>query len=94
MHLERELRWLRAYALVTYPFACVPFLFLFFTDHEMDAAHYGEILTAYYFTMFVAEVPTGMLADRTGPKRMLVLGPMLLACGFATFVLAPHYTAS
>ncbi|MFN3240321.1 MAG: MFS transporter [Planctomycetota bacterium] len=91
MHLERQLRWLRSYALVTYPFACVPFLFLFFADHGMSAGEYGEILTAYYLTMFVAEVPTGVLADRFGARRMLVIGPGLLAAGFATFVLWRDY---
>ena len=92
MDLERQLRRLRSYALVTYPFACVPFLFLFFTEHGMDAAAYGEILTAYYATMFLAEVPTGILGDRFGAQRMLVAGPVLLALGFATFVLRPDYS--
>jgi len=91
LELERQLRWLRNYALVTYPFACVPFLFLFFTKHGMDAAAYGEILTAYYATMFIAEVPTGVLADRFGVRRMLILGPLLLAAGFCTFIAAPGY---
>ena len=91
MDLERQLRWLRSYALVTYPFACVPFLFLFFEDHGIDAAQYGEVLTAYYATMFIAEVPTGVLADRFGARKMLVLGPLLLAAGFMTFVVWRDY---
>jgi MFS family permease len=90
--LDQELRRLRAYALVTYPFACVPFLFLFFAQHGMDAGQYGEVLTAYYVTMFVAEVPTGVLADRFGPRRMLVLGPIILAAGFLTMVCNPNYS--
>tara|TARA_R110002096_G_scaffold52057_4_gene135788 strand:- start:2016 stop:3266 length:1251 start_codon:yes stop_codon:yes gene_type:complete len=90
--LQRELAWLRAYALVTYPFACVPFLFLFFADHGMDAGQYGEVLTAYYVTMFVAEVPTGMLSDRFGTKGMLMLGPVILAAGFGMMVLNPTYS--
>ena len=77
---------------MTYPFACVPFLYLFFVDHGLDAGQYGEILTAYYVTMFVAEVPTGIIADRFGPKRMLVIGPVILASGFATMVLSPDYS--
>ncbi|MGC6489049.1 MAG: MFS transporter [Planctomycetota bacterium] len=91
MDLERQLAWLRGYALVTYPFACVPFLFLFFAERGLDAAEYGEILTAYYATMFVAEVPTGVLADRVGARKMLVLGPIMLAAGFVTFVVWPAY---
>jgi MFS family permease len=89
--LARQLRLLRAYALFTYPFACVPFLFLFFRGHGMDEGDYGEIVGAYYLAMFVAEVPTGVLADRFGPKRMLVLGPLLLAAGFLTLVAVPTY---
>lgn len=89
--LAQQLRWLRTYALVTYPFACVPFLYLFFVENGLDAGQYGEILTAYYVAMFVAEVPTGILADRFGPKRMLVIGPMILAAGFAAMVSSPNY---
>lgn len=80
-----------AYALATYPFACVPFLFLFFRQHGMDEAQYGEIVGAYYVAMFVAELPTGVLADVFGRKRMLVLGPLLLAVGFGTLLLWPTY---
>lgn len=89
LDLDRQLRWLRAYALVTYPFACVPFLFVYFQSHGMGAAEYGAILTTYYAVMFVAEVPTGMLADRLGPRFMLTLGPLVLASGFATLLIAP-----
>jgi len=89
--LERQLRRLRAYALLTYPFACVPFLFLFFRHHGMDEGDYGEIVSAYYLAMFLAEVPTGVLADRFGPKRMLVTGPLLLAAGFGTLLAWPTY---
>ncbi len=89
--LDRQLRLLRAYALVTYPFACVPFLFLFFRRHGMGEGDYGEIVGAYYLAMFLAEVPTGVLADRLGRKVMLVLGPLLLAAGFGVLVLAPGY---
>lgn len=89
--LERQLQRLRAYALLTYPFACVPFLFLFFRHHGMDEGDYGEIVGAYYLAMFVAEVPTGVLADRFGPKRMLVLGPLLLAGGFGALLAWPTY---
>lgn len=89
--LARQLARLRLYALLTYPFACVPFLFLYFHDHGIDEAHYGEIVGAYYLAMFLAEVPTGLIADRFGPRVMLVLGPLLLAAGFTTLLVWPTY---
>lgn len=89
--LERQLRLLRGYALVTYPFACVPFLYLFFGQHGIDQAGFGEIVAVYYVAMFLAEIPTGILADRLGPKLMLTLGPLLLSVGFGTLVACPTY---
>ena len=89
--LALQLRRLRLYALLTYPFACVPFLFLYFDAHGVDEGGYGEIVAAYYLAMFVAEVPTGVLADRIGPKRMLCAGPLLLAAGFGMLLAVPSY---
>lgn len=89
--LDRQLGLLRAFAWVTYPFACVPFLFLFFQQHGLDQQQFGEIIAVYYLAMFLAEVPTGVLADRFGPKLMLVLGPLLLAVGFGTLLMVPTY---
>jgi len=82
--LEGQLRLLRAYALLTYPFVCVPFLWLFFRGNGLDVADYGTVITVYYVTMFAADVPTSILADRLGQRAMLVAGPALLALGFAT----------
>lgn len=89
--LERQLRLLRAFAFVTYPFACAPFLFLYFARHGLDQAAYGEVIATYYLAMFLAEVPTGVLADRYGPKPMLLLGPVLLAAGFGLLLVQPDY---
>ena len=89
--LDAQLWRLRAYAVVTYPFACVPFLFLWFRQHGVDEGQYGEIVGAYYLAMFVAEVPTGVIADRCGRRVMLVAGPLLLAAGFLLLLVWPTY---
>jgi MFS family permease len=89
--LDRQLRLLRGFAFATYPFACAPFLFLYFARHGLDQAAYGEVIATYYLAMFLAEVPTGVLADRFGPRLMLVLGPVLLAAGFGLLLLQPDY---
>lgn len=80
--LERQIRLLRAYAALTYPFACVPFLWFWFDDLGITPPQYATLISVYYVTMVVAEVPTGLLADRFGPRRALICGPLLLALGF------------
>jgi MFS family permease len=39
----------------------------------------------------VLEVPSGVLADRTSRRALLVAGPLLAATGFAAWVAAPSY---
>lgn len=89
--LDPQLRLLRAFGLVTYPFACVPFLFLYFQQHGCDQQQFGMVVGVYYLAMFVAELPTGLIADRFGPKPMLVIGPLVLALGFGTLLAWPTY---
>ncbi len=89
--LRRQIRALRAFAAFTYPFACVPFLWFWFHDHGIDAAHYGTVIAVYYVTMVVAEVPTGLLADRFGRRPMLVFGPLLLSAGFLAVLLRTDF---
>jgi len=80
--LDRQIRLLRAYAALTYPFACVPFLWFWFDDLGITPPQYATLISVYYVTMVLAEIPTGILADRFGPRRALICGPLLLALGF------------
>lgn len=91
LDLPAQLRRLAAFAAVTYPFACVPFLYFHFRDHGVDLGGYGTLIACYYLAMVLCEVPTGLLADRLGPKLPLVLGPLLLAVGFLLFVVTPTF---
>lgn len=90
---HNQLRLLQLYATFTYPFACVPFLFFYFRDHGVSVAQYSVMISVYYVTMVVAEVPTGVLADRHGKKLAMVAGPLLLAAGFAILWAWHSFTA-
>ena len=49
------------------------------TDFGLTAAALGN-LSAFYFYSYVAmQVPTGILADRIGPRRLLTLGAAVAA---------------
>ncbi|GAB4154792.1 MAG: hypothetical protein Fur0037_23350 [Planctomycetota bacterium] len=81
--LGRELTKLFAFATLTYPFACIPFLFLYFAAHGLSLSQYGRVVSAYYVAMLLGEIPTGVLADRFSRRSMLIAGPSLLCAGFA-----------
>jgi len=58
-------------------------------DFQISAAALGN-LSAFYFYSYVAmQIPTGILADRWGPRRLLTLGPLVAAMGAVMFALAP-----
>lgn len=47
-------------------------------------------LSAFYFYSYVAmQIPTGIIADRWGPRRLLTLGAGVAAAGTVVFALAP-----
>jgi MFS family permease len=49
-------------------------------------------LSAFYFYAYVAmQIPTGLLADRWGPRRLLTAGTAVAALGTALFAAAPTY---
>lgn len=56
---------------------------------ELSAASLGN-LSAFYFYGYVAmQIPTGLAADRWGPRRVLAAGAVLTALGTLVFALAP-----
>jgi MFS family permease len=58
-------------------------------DFQINAAALGN-LSAFYFYSYVAmQIPTGILADRWGPRRLLTLGALVAAVGAVMFALAP-----
>jgi MFS family permease len=58
-------------------------------EFQINAAALGN-LSAFYFYSYVAmQIPTGILADRWGPRRLLTLGALVAAMGAVMFALAP-----
>jgi MFS family permease len=49
-------------------------------------------LSAFYFYAYVAmQIPTGLLADRWGPRKLLATGTAVASIGGALFALAPTF---
>jgi MFS family permease len=61
---------------------------------DLNAAALGN-LSAYYFYSYVAmQIPTGLLADTLGPRRLLSAGALVAAVGTILFALAPDSTTA
>lgn len=59
------------------------------TDFGLDATSLGN-LSAFYFYSYVAmQIPTGLLADHWGPRRLLALGATVAGLGTLIFAVAP-----
>ncbi|HCZ14125.1 MAG TPA: MFS transporter [Candidatus Accumulibacter sp.] len=58
-------------------------------DFAIGATELGN-LSAFYFYSYVAmQIPTGIIADRWGPRRLLTAGAAVAAVGSAVFAYAP-----
>jgi MFS family permease len=58
------------------------------TVFGLTAAGLGH-LSAFYFYSYVAmQIPTGILADRLGPRKLLTAGAVIAALGTAVFAMA------
>ena len=58
-------------------------------DFSLGAAALGN-LSAFYFYSYVAmQIPTGIIADRWGPRRLLTIGAGIAALGTLLFAFAP-----
>ena len=65
------------------------------TDHLMADFHMGAAalgnLSAYYFYSYVAmQIPTGILVDAWGPRKLLSIGSFTAALGAFLFAAAPN----
>ncbi len=59
-------------------------------EFGLTAAALGN-LSAFYFYSYVAmQIPTGLLADRFGPRVLLTVGAALTAIGTVVFAMAPN----
>jgi MFS family permease len=60
-------------------------------EFALDGAALGN-LSAFYFYAYVAmQIPTGLLADRWGPRKLLATGTAIASLGGALFALAPNF---
>jgi MFS family permease len=58
-------------------------------EFALSAAALGNLSAFYFYSYVAVQIPTGLLADRFGPRRVLSMGAAICAAGTLLFALAP-----
>ncbi len=58
-------------------------------EFGIGAAALGNLSALYFYSYVAMQIPTGIIADRWGPRRLLSLGALVASSGTLIFALAP-----
>jgi len=61
-------------------------------DFNLSAAALGNLSGFYFYSYWLMQIPTGVLADSWGPRRLLTFGALGSAAGVILFALSPDVT--
>jgi sugar phosphate permease len=59
------------------------------SDFSLGAAALGNLSAFYFYSYVAVQIPTGIMADKFGPRRLLTVGAAVTAIGTLVFALAP-----
>jgi MFS family permease len=59
-------------------------------EFNISAAALGNLSAFYYYSYVAMQIPTGILADIWGPRRLLSAGALVAASGILLFAVAPN----
>lgn len=79
--LRRDLRLFRLYRFLSTSYLFAPVVVVFFGSRGLSVTEITLLNTVYCATVMLFEVPTGVLADRWGRRRAMILGSLLMALG-------------
>jgi predicted MFS family arabinose efflux permease len=61
---------------------------------QTTAASLGVLAATYFYVYTIMQVPTGILVDTLGPRRILLIGALIACVGSILFGLAPSMNAA
>ncbi|MFF9121493.1 MFS transporter [Streptomyces massasporeus] len=91
--VRRLTRTLYGYAFLDDFVLLYPVYALLFADTGMSLWQISSLFALWSVTGVVLEVPSGAWADAMSRRRLLWIGPLLTAAGFALWVAVPSYAA-
>lgn len=84
---------LYAYAFLGEFVLLYPLYALLFADTGLSTAQLSSLFAIWSITSLTLEVPSGVLADATSRRALLVVAPLLGGVGFGLWIIAPSYQA-
>ncbi len=88
----RFLRWWYPWAFWEQCLLIYPVYALLIEDSGIDPVAIASLFMVWSVAAFIAEVPSGVLADRFPRHRVLLAGALLRASAFSVWLLAPTYS--
>src|SRR5262245_53902607 len=79
--LERKLRLFQLYRFLSTSYLFAPVILVFFGGRGLTVTEITLLNSVYCVTAMLFEVPTGVLADRWGRRKAMVLGSLMMAAG-------------
>ncbi|EKD40757.1 MAG: major facilitator superfamily MFS_1 [uncultured bacterium] len=68
---------------------------LLMAEFQIGAAALGNLSAFYFYSYMAMQVPTGIIADRWRPRKLLTTGSLIASIGIFLFALAPsNYLAN
>ena len=91
--IERNLRLYPVVQAIVFTPVMLPIIVLFWEDNGLDMLEVFVLQGLFAVAMAVAEVPTGMVADRLGKKTSLTAGVLIVLVGMFVYGLGHGFAA-
>jgi sugar phosphate permease len=63
-------------------------------DFDITAVQLGNLASFFFYAYLLMQIPTGVLVDSWGPRRLLVIGSLLAALGCVIFGMTGNFAVA
>lgn len=90
--MKNFLRIIYAYGLFDDLILIYPLYVVMFSDYGLSTLEISIFFMVWSITIFLLEVPSGVLADKFPRKNLLIIGQLIRAIGYSIWLLIPNFT--
>lgn len=89
--MARHLRLFYLFRLLSTSYLFVPVQVFFAKSRGLSDVEFGTLMSIYALVVIFTEVPTGMISDRLGRRRAMMVGAASMVAACATFAMADSF---